>query len=201
MLITTVDSYADDLEERIEQMEAVIQEASTQKKRKSIAALVNPEIQKNKLLVQRRFRSKKQPNTDPPGLLSNIFEEYAVLDPRNWPSGVTYDSIHYLGDLSALQFLSRKLNTGDQQKWQQHSIKKFGEDIVLVADPGRSNPTSSKVPDFQWPEDIHSQQEDIHKYIYTVTGLDRYTAVRLLKMWVYRNSCQSGGGHVLTCSQ
>lgn len=192
-MLTTVGSYADDLEERIEQMEAVIQEAATQKKRKNMAALVDPEIQKNRLLVQRRFRSKKQPNTDPPGLLSNIFEEYAVLDPRNWPSGVTYDSIHYLGDLSALQFLSRKLNTCDQQKWQQHYIKKFGDDIVLVADPGRSNPTSSKVPDFQWPESIHSKQEDIHKYIYTVTGLDQYTSVRLLKMWVYGEQLPEGG--------
>ncbi|OAD08807.1 fungal-specific transcription factor [Mucor lusitanicus CBS 277.49] len=178
-----VRSYADDLEERIEQMEAVIQQASQRKKRKNMDALITPEIQKNKLLVQRRFRSKKQPNTDPPGLLSNIFEEYAVLDPRNWPSGVAYDSIHYLGDLSALQFLSGKINTCDQQKWQQHSIKRFGHDIVLVADPGRSNPTSSKIPNFQWPEDIHSKEEDIHKYIYTVTGLDRYTSVRLLKIY------------------
>jgi hypothetical protein len=180
--IKKIRSYADDLEERIEQMEAVIQEASKQKKRKNMAALITPEIQKNKLLVQRRFRLKNQPKTDPPGLLSNIFEEYAVLDPRNWPSGVAYDSIHYLGDLSALQFLSKKLNTCNQQKWQKHLIKKFGDDIVLVADTGPSNPKSSKIPDFQWPEDIHSSEEDIHKYIYTVTGIDRYTTVRLLKM-------------------
>ncbi|KAI8643543.1 fungal-specific transcription factor domain-containing protein [Parasitella parasitica] len=175
--------YADDLEERIEQMESIIQQASKQKKRKNMAALINPEIQKNKLLVQRRFRSKNQPNTDPPGLLSNIFEEYAVLDPRSWPSGVAYDSIYYLGDLSALQFLSKKINTCNQQKWQRHFIKKFGDDVVLVADAGLSNPKSSKIPDFQWPEDIHSSKEDIHKYIYTVTGIDRYTAVRLLKIY------------------
>ncbi|GAN05102.1 hypothetical protein MAM1_0082c04571 [Mucor ambiguus] len=172
-------SDADDLEERIDQMEAVIQKASKQMKRKRMAARTTQEIQKNKLPVQRRFPSKSQPSAGVPGLLSNIFEEYAVLDPRNWPSGVAYDSIHYLGDLSALQFLSRRINTCDQQKWQQHRIKKFGDDIVLVADPGLSNPTSSKIPDFQWPEDIHSKEEDIHTYIYTVTGLDRYTSVRL----------------------
>ncbi|KAL9560117.1 hypothetical protein MBANPS3_000081 [Mucor bainieri] len=187
--------YADDLEERIEEMEAVIQKASKQRKRKSnsMAALITPEIQKNKLLVQRRFRSSKSQqqqqhpnNTDPPGLLSNLFEEYAVLDPRSWPSGVSYDSIHYLGDLSALQFLSKKINDCNKQqqkKWQQHSIKQFGDDIVLVADPGLSNPSSSKIPDFQWPEDIHAKEENIHTYIYTVTGLDRYTAVRLLKIY------------------
>ncbi|CEP10287.1 hypothetical protein [Parasitella parasitica] len=108
----------------------------------------------------------KQLNTYPPGLLSNIFEECAVLDPHSWPSGVAYDSIYYLGDLSALH----------------NSCLKRVIQATNRNDTGLSNPKSSKIPDFQWPEDIHSSKEDIHKYIYTVTGIDRYTAVRLLKM-------------------
>lgn len=110
-------------------------------------------------------------------ILTNLFEEYGVLDPRQWPSGVAYDSIHYLGDLSTLQFFSNKID--EQGTFQGHKIRKIGGNVVLVADPGKPGP--SKIPVFQLPEDMHSG-EDIHKYIYTVTGVDRYTAVRLLKM-------------------
>jgi hypothetical protein len=145
MFLSTDSRYANNLEERIEQIETSIKKVT-----------------------------KKQ--TAP--ILSNLFEEYGVLDPRQWPSGVSYDSIHYLGDLSTLQFFSNKLN--EQGTLQGHKIKKFGDNIVLVADPGI--PGSSKIPEFQLPKDIHPSGEDIHKYIYTVTGIDRYTAVRLLKM-------------------
>jgi hypothetical protein len=133
---------------------------------------------------KRRSRSTSVKKTPPPsGLLSNISEEYGVLDPRQWPAGVTYDSIHYLGDLATLQFFSNKLNIPSNRKWQGHTIKKFGNEVVLVADTGPINKQStSKIPQFQWPENIHPKGEDIHQYIYTVTGLDRYTAVRLLKM-------------------
>ncbi|KAI7892739.1 fungal-specific transcription factor domain-containing protein [Mucor mucedo] len=111
-------------------------------------------------------------------ILTNLFEEYGVLDPRQWPSGVAYDSIHYLGDLSTLQFFSNKID--EQGTFQGHKIKKIGGNVVLVADPGEPGP--SKIPVFHLPEDMHSG-EDIHKYIYTVTGVDRYTAVRLLKIY------------------
>jgi hypothetical protein len=162
-------------------MEKVIQDASDPKKRKQ--KVVEMELKKNKTLIQKRFRPKDISKKNPPGLLSNLFEEYGVLDPRQWPSGIAYDSIHYLGDSSALQFFSNKLDlTKGKGKLKGHTIKKFGDEIVLIADPGVINTKSSKIPDFQWPEDIHPSGEDIHKYIYTVTGVDRYTAVRLLKM-------------------
>lgn len=173
------------MEERIEEMERVIQEAATRKKKKK-HDFITPELLKNRVLIQRRSRPKAPvavKKTPLPGLLSNISEEYGVLDPRQWPSGVTYDSIHYLGDLATLQFFSNKLKIPSDRKWQGHTIKKFGNDVVLVADTGPNDKqSSSKIPEFQWPENIHPKGEDIHQYIYTVTGLDRYTAVRLLKM-------------------
>ncbi|KAI8072175.1 fungal-specific transcription factor domain-containing protein [Gilbertella persicaria] len=115
-------------------------------------------------------------------LLSNILEEYGVLDPRQWPEGVTYDSIHYLGDSATLQFFSNKLNLSDNKQWQGHTIKRFGDGIVLAAEVKNEKPRS-KIPVFQWPKNIHAAGEDIHKYIYTVTGLDQYTTVRLLKIY------------------
>lgn len=168
-------------------MEKVIQDASNPQKKKQ--KLVELELKKNKTLIQKRFRPKDPPilssNKKSPslGLLSNLFEEYGVLDPRQWPSGIAYDSIHYLGDSSALQFFSHKLNlTKEGKRLKGHTIKKFGDEVVLISDPGVSNVKSSKIPDFQWPKDIHPSGEDIHQYIYTVTGVDRYTTVRLLKM-------------------
>lgn len=175
-------SYADDLELRITQMEKMIQDTSSpnNKRRKNI----DLEIKKNHVLIKKRFRPKDNyiNKKDPPELLSNLFEEYGVLDPRQWPSGVAYDSVHYLGDSATLQFLSTKLDLENERKLQGHTIKKFGDSIVLIADPGTSSSKSSKIPEFQWPKNIHPVGEDIHKYIYTVTGVDRYTAVRLLKM-------------------
>lgn len=174
-------------------MESAIQEAAqTQKKRRK--KLIDMEIKRNRALVQKRSKRKESlvlknggggggGGDPPPGLLSNLFEEFGILDPRQWPSGITYDSIHYLGDSSTLQFLSSKLNLQNDAKLEGHTIKKFGDGIVLIADPGVSSSKSSKIPEFQWPENIHSSGEDIHKYIYTVTGVDRYTAVRLLKIY------------------
>lgn len=166
-------------------MESAIQEAAqTQQKRRK--KLIDMEIKRNRALVQKRSKRKGSPaakkGDPPPGLLSNLFEEFGILDPRQWPSGIAYDSIHYLGDSATLQFLSSKLNLQNETKLEGHTIKKFGDGIVLIADPGVSSSKSSKIPEFQWPENIHSSGEDIHKYIYTVTGVDRYTAVRLLKM-------------------
>lgn len=161
-------------------MEKAIKKASQEKRRKK--DIITDEIVKNKTLIQRRFRPKDPPKKPPPGLLSNLFEEYGVLDPRAWPSGVSYDNVHYLGDLSTLQFFSTKLDYNPNKQWQGHQIKKFGDDVVLVADSGLANSKSSKIPIFQWPENIHDSGENIHKYIYTITGIDQYTAVRLLKM-------------------
>ncbi|CAO3624712.1 unnamed protein product [Mucor hiemalis] len=178
--------YSDDLEARISEMESAIQEAAqTQQKRRK--KLIDMEIKRNRALVQKRSKRKGSPaakkGDPPPGLLSNLFEEFGILDPRQWPSGIAYDSIHYLGDSATLQFLSSKLNLQNETKLEGHTIKKFGDGIVLIADPGVSSSKSSKIPEFQWPENIHSSGEDIHKYIYTVTGVDRYTAVRLLKIY------------------
>ncbi|KAI9471893.1 MAG: fungal-specific transcription factor domain-containing protein [Benjaminiella poitrasii] len=176
-------------------MEKVIKQVSEERltKRKTqeeLNKIITPEIKKNKILIQRWFRSDRdsiQKNRPRLGMLSNIFEEYGVLDPRNWPPGVPYDSIYYLGDLSSLQFFSEKLRLPTNQRLQGHFIKKFGEDVVLVADTttndNETNSKASKIPEFQWPKDIHLKDEDIHKYIYAVTGLDQYTTVRLLKIY------------------
>ncbi|KAI7889502.1 fungal-specific transcription factor domain-containing protein [Mucor mucedo] len=127
----------------------------------------------NPTVLRSSFKKKSAP------ILTNLFEEYGVLDPRQWSSGVAYDSIHYLGDLSTLQFFSNKID--EQGTFQGHKIKKIGGNVVLVADPGEPGP--SKIPVFHLPEDMHSG-EDIHKYIYTtVTEVDRYTAVRLFKIY------------------
>lgn len=135
--------------------------------------------------IQHTYSTKRQKktNTSSSSLLSNLFEESGMMGPRQWPSGVSYDSIHYLGDLSTVQFFYNKLHMQDHStKLQGHTIKKFGDSVVLIADPGVSSQQSSKIPEFEWPQNIHPVGEDIHKYIYTVTGLDKYTAVRLLKM-------------------
>lgn len=174
------------MEERMDKMERMIQDA--QKKRKHERDFITPEIERNHL-VQRPSRLKAPPSAKKtPGLLSNISEEYGVLHPRQWPSGVSYDSVHYLGDLAALQFFSNKLKIPNDRKWQGHTIKKFGDNVVLVADTVPDDKQVSKIPKFQWPENIHPEGEDIHQYIYTVTGLDRYTSVRLLKMYANKKN-------------
>ncbi|KAI8083916.1 fungal-specific transcription factor domain-containing protein [Thamnidium elegans] len=136
--------------------------------------------------IQQTYSTKRQKTgttSQPSSLLSNLFEESGMMGPRQWPSGVSYDSIHYLGDLSTVQFFYNKLRIQDHSKLQGHTIKKFGDSVVLIADPGVPSQQSSKIPEFEWPQNIHPVGEDIHKYIYTVTGLDKYTAVRLLKIY------------------
>ncbi|KAI8882106.1 hypothetical protein K501DRAFT_324166 [Backusella circina FSU 941] len=168
--------YADNLEQRIEQMEEVIKGAA-EKKLQRID--FTPELS---TIVQRK-RPRRQKEQGATKLLSNLFEEFDVYDSIQWPAGISYDHVRYLGDLSSFQFFSKRLV--DEHRWHGHTIKRFGEDVVLVADPqvASEGVPSSKIPEFEWPEDIHPRGESIHKYIYSVTGLDQYTALRLLKIY------------------
>jgi hypothetical protein len=164
-------------------MEEVIKGAAEKKLQR---ADFTPELGKGTTIVQRKRprHSRRQKEECQPKLLSNLFEEFDVYDSIQWPAGISYDHVRYLGDLSSFQFISKKLDNSDGYRWHGHTIKRFGEDIVLVADPQEASDgvPSSKIPEFEWPEDIHPRGENIHKYIYSVTGLDQYTAIRLLKM-------------------
>ncbi|RCH85518.1 Fungal specific transcription factor, partial [Rhizopus azygosporus] len=111
--------------------------------------------------------------------------EYGILNPKQWLPGVKHDTIQYLGDLSTFQFLGSRLDLSREMKWEGYTIKRFGEDTVLVADRKEADVQqySRLIPEIRWPKGMDSQGEDIHQYIYAVTGLDKHTAARLLKIY------------------
>ncbi|RCH91853.1 Fungal specific transcription factor [Rhizopus azygosporus] len=146
-------------------MERLIQEAKTSETRKSPDIIY--ELEKNKSIVRRKQR------------------EYGILNPKQWLPGVKHDTIQYLGDLSTFQFLGSRLDLSREMKWEGYTIKRFGEDTVLVADRKEADVQqySRLIPEIRWPKGMDPQGEDIHQYIYTVTGLDKHTAARLLKIY------------------
>lgn len=116
-----------------------------------------------------------------------FFTELDSLHSRQWPPGNPYDSVSYLGDTETLQVFSSKLHLdkGKKQTWKGHSIRKFGDRVVLVADDDSNEAAANgnKIPNFQWME-VAPKTKDVHRYIHWVTGVDAYTSARLLKMYV-----------------
>ncbi|ORE11312.1 hypothetical protein BCV72DRAFT_198002 [Rhizopus microsporus var. microsporus] len=176
-------------------MERLIQEAKASETRKSPDIIY--ELEKNKSIVRRKPRVEESDRsttsipittttttTSNKTTLSNLFEEYGILNPKQWLPGVKYDTIQYLGDLSTFQFLGNRLDLSREMKWEGYTIKRFGEDTVLVADRKEANVQqySRLIPEIRWPKGMDAQGEDIHQYIYAVTGLDKHTAARLLKI-------------------
>ncbi|KAG0167090.1 Transcriptional activator of fatty acid utilization [Apophysomyces sp. BC1034] len=103
---------------------------------------------------------------------------------RKQPLGGSSDRVQYLGDLSSFQFFSNKmhLDGNDRATWKGHHIRKFGKQVVLVEDNHEENTTDSKVPHLSYP-DLFPQTGSVDRWIYSVTGADRHTSDRLLKIY------------------
>lgn len=96
------------------------------------------------------------------------------------------DSVLYLGDLSSFQFFSNKIQLdGSEKFWKGQRLQKFGKQVVLIDDENGTTQTNADAI----PESIHVPKiqtmfprKDIHHWIYSVSGVDSFTADRLLKM-------------------
>ncbi|KAI7865279.1 fungal-specific transcription factor domain-containing protein [Spinellus fusiger] len=82
-------------------------------------------------------------------------------------SDISSDRVQYLGDLSSLQFFSSKM---------QLEGRKFGKQVVLVENSADSIDTTTSLNQPQ-------SKSDIYHWIFSVTGVDRYTCDRLLKIY------------------
>ncbi|KAI8339459.1 fungal-specific transcription factor domain-containing protein [Chlamydoabsidia padenii] len=87
--------------------------------------------------------------------------------------------------MAELQVLSTKIKLDDNSKWNGHQIKQFGDKIVLVADideEKRHQSDNRKIPHYQWNR-VAPSSHGIHGYVYSCTGVDQFTATRLLKIY------------------
>ncbi|RCH83372.1 hypothetical protein CU097_003453, partial [Rhizopus azygosporus] len=88
------------------------------------------------------------------------------------------DKVVYLGDLSSLQFFSNKIPLNDKQTWTGQRIRKFGNELVLIGD------TKEEDDQQKWYQKLSLPQlQTIHYWIYSVTGIDRHTSDRLIKIY------------------
>ncbi|KAI8881402.1 hypothetical protein K501DRAFT_334749 [Backusella circina FSU 941] len=161
--------YADDLEQRIEEIQSKLKDTADAKQQKLDET---PDFIKTTAKKTRKCRTKKP-----------VFKQYEIAEPQQWPTrGFVHDHVQYLGDLSSFRLFSNKLNWPKFKHWNGHNLKKFGDDVVLVTDEIK-NP--SKIPVYEDLEmdDFKNSNEDIHQYIYSMTGLDRFTVTRLLKIY------------------
>lgn len=95
------------------------------------------------------------------------------------PQGASSDRVQYLGDMSSFQFFSNKIHLDDDNtKWKGHRIRKFGKQVVLVEDGKDEQEDAPEIPQSQ----LLPHVKPIHYWIYSVTGVDRHTSDRLLKM-------------------
>ncbi|CAO3703707.1 unnamed protein product [Rhizopus stolonifer] len=85
--------------------------------------------------------------------------------------------------MSTFHILCDKIDLS-KSKWSSHSIRRFGDDAVLVYNgkkrEGEEEVCSEDV-EFKWPKNIEPVKEDFHKYIYSMAGIDKHTSARLLK--------------------
>lgn len=92
----------------------------------------------DRLLEQYQQQPKKGVDDDDddksrPAKLSDSFvEDLDALHSRQYPPGVHYDSVKYLGDLDNFLFFSNKLRLHDNNKglkWKGHYLRRVGNDI------------------------------------------------------------------------
>ncbi|KAI8641226.1 fungal-specific transcription factor domain-containing protein [Parasitella parasitica] len=96
------------------------------------------------------------------------------------PQGASSDRVQYLGDMSSFQFFSNKMHLdGKDTKWKGHHIRKFGKQVVLVEDGKDEQGADPENPQLQ----LLPYVKPIHYWIYSVTGVDRHTSDRLLKIY------------------
>jgi hypothetical protein len=162
-------SYADDLEYRIEEIQCKLKDTADAKQK---TLDETPDFAKASKAKKKKSRTKPIRASESP-------KEYEIAEPQQWPTGFVHDNVQYLGDLSSFRLFSNKLNWPKFKKWNGHNLKRFGDDVVLVTD----NKNPSKIPVY---EDLEAfdlkNNDDIHQYIYSMTGLDKFTVTRLLKM-------------------
>lgn len=95
------------------------------------------------------------------------------------PQGASSDRVQYLGDMSSFQLFSNKIQLDDtNRKWKGHHIRKFGKQVVLVEDGKEDEVDDPNISETQ----LVSHVKPIHYWIYSVTGVDRHTSNRLIKM-------------------
>jgi hypothetical protein len=96
------------------------------------------------------------------------------------PQGASSDPIQYLGDMSSFQFFSNKIHLDDKNtKWKGQYIRRFGKQVVLIEDgKEEQEEKQAEIPQNQ----LLPYVQPIHYWIYSVTGADRHTSDRLLKM-------------------
>jgi hypothetical protein len=95
------------------------------------------------------------------------------------PQGASSDPIQYLGDMSSFQFFSNKIHLDDNNtKWKGQYIRRFGKQVVLIEDGKEEENKQAEIPQNQ----LLPHVQPIHYWIYSVTGADRHTSDRLLKM-------------------
>ncbi|KAI7892918.1 fungal-specific transcription factor domain-containing protein [Mucor mucedo] len=96
------------------------------------------------------------------------------------PEGASSDKVQYLGDMSSFQLFSNKIQLDDtNRKWKGHHIRKFGKQVVLVEDGKEDEVDDPSIPDTQLVPHV----KPIHYWIYSVTGVDRHTSNRLIKIY------------------
>lgn len=96
------------------------------------------------------------------------------------PQGASSDRVQYLGDMSSFQLFSNKIHLDDENtKWKGHHIRKFGKQVVLVEDgKDEEEENQTEIPQTQ----LLPHVKPIHYWIYSVTGADKLTSDRLIKM-------------------
>ncbi|CAO3703957.1 unnamed protein product [Rhizopus stolonifer] len=143
----------------------------------------NPEEEEKDRIYYEIERNKKRrlEKDDDQNKLMDLLENFGVLDPSLRSS----DTIRYLGSMSTFHILCDKIDLS-KSKWSSHSIRRFGDDAVLVYNgkkrEGEEEVCSEDV-EFKWPKNIEPVKEDFHKYIYSMTGVDKHTSARLLKIY------------------
>ncbi|KAI9008784.1 fungal-specific transcription factor domain-containing protein [Phycomyces nitens] len=167
--------YIDALEKRLRKIEEALNRSSTTPKSQEASLSATP---------PRHYCSP--PPVTPPQPLSHPNSPKTPYTAAEKPThkhlqSSSSDRVQYLGDLSSLQFFSNKMQLEgiSEDMWRGQKIRKFGKQVVLVKDTGDT-------PDFQQEKKVVDncrQSTNIHDWIYSVTGADRHTCDRLLKIY------------------
>ncbi|KAI8975002.1 fungal-specific transcription factor domain-containing protein [Pilobolus umbonatus] len=152
--------YVDALEKRIRKMETTLMNGNT-------------------------HQSPQATSTTAPSSPSNISSTGSDFTGSNDRKNQAYttDNVHYLGDMSSFQFFSNKIRLdANGTKWKGRRIKKFGKQMVLIDEESEKTyhtPTPQLLPHIK----------SIHHWIYSVSGIDRITSDRLLKIYFANVHC------------
>lgn len=162
------DSYIDALEKRIRKIESVL--SSNIETPSPCRTAPAPEVQ-----------STSEPNTfskPPPTYIPTSSRS------RKPPKGASTDGLHYLGELSPLQFLQTRfpIEGNGSGPWMGRRVRRFGKQILLMdAEDEPTDGIRDRTPPTPSVENM-AHHTGVQHWIYTVTGVDRHTSDRLLKM-------------------